>query len=249
MNPQHFAMQQQQHAVMMAARTVSGGAAQQQYATVGAVPLHAWTPPTPVERQHFDALFTLADEEQRGTVGGHLAVAFFSRSRADKQVLREVWGLADTQRKGELSRNEFYVAMRLLAMAQRSEPISAQRFAELAAAPFPLPVLDGVPSPSPVPQSQQQQQFATMGVGGFGSAPSPAAATGVARGPYAVTDEEKTRYDAIFAQYDADSDGFLLGSEAVALFQLSGLDRNVRSSCKVSEKVVSYELTFVCERR
>lgn len=96
-------------------------------------------------------------------------------------------------------------------MAQRGDVVSVQRFFELAAAPFPLPVLDGVPPPPPM-------------------ATPPAALNVPARSPYAVTDEEKARYDVIFAQYDADHDGFLLGGEAVALFQMSGLDRNVRPS-------------------
>lgn len=116
-------------------------------------------------------------------------------------------------------------------MAQRGEAVNAQRFFELSAAPFPLPALDGVPPPPPVAP--------TMSMGGagsgFGSGVSTPAGGGSLsgggvqlKGPYAVTDEEKTRYDAIFAQYDSDNDGFLLGAEAVNLFQMSGLDRNVR---------------------
>lgn len=105
-------------------------------------------------------------------------------------------------------------------MAQRGEPISVQRFYELASTPYPLPALEGVPPP---PQLQQQQiPPIPMGAGGAANGAQ------VGGGGYAVTDEEKTRYDAIFAQYDADNDGFLLGGEAVNLFQMSGLDRNVR---------------------
>lgn len=115
--------------------------------------------------------------------------------------------------------------MRLISMAQRGEQISVQRFFELASTPYPLPALEGVPPPSQLQQQQQpqqQQQMATQSMGVAGAQ--------VKGGGYAVTDEEKTRYDAIFAQYDADNDGFLLGGEAVSLFQMSGLDRNVRAT-------------------
>lgn len=112
--------------------------------------------------------------------------------------------------------------MRLISMAQRGEPISVQRFFEFAATPYPLPALEGVPPPSQ--QQQQPQQMPPMPVGAGGAANG----VQVRGGGYGVTDEEKARYDAIFAQYDADNDGFLLGGEAVSLFQMSGLDRNVR---------------------
>ncbi|GLD93747.1 hypothetical protein PINS_up002352 [Pythium insidiosum] len=184
------------------------------------VPIHAWTPPSPMEQQYFDMLFTMADEERRGAIGGRIAVAFFSRSNVDKTLLREVWNIADSQQRSELSRNEFYVAMRLISMAQRGEAINVQRFYEMATAPFPLPTLDGVPPP-PSPQS-----------GFVPGAPQPAAPTpspmgGPQKGPFAITDEEKARYDGIFQQYDTDRDGFLQGGEAVGLFSKSGLDRMI----------------------
>jgi hypothetical protein len=135
----------------------------------------------------------------------------------------QVWNIADSMQRSELSRNEFYVAMRLISMAQRGEPVALQRFFETAHMPHPLPVLEGVPPPLPV----QAPGAVPMQVAGA-MAPAPQGAGG-----YAVNDEEKSRYDAIFKQYDADMDGFLLGSEAVALFQMSGLDRNVSAALRV----------------
>lgn len=265
MHPQQFATfnPQQQQQQQFYARTGSMSAGAQQFTTAPfaaagpAAALAAWTPPTAQELQYLDALFAMADEERRGAIGGQQAVAFFSRSKLDKLVLREVrgrsclpavgqvgtdpflarqvWSIADSQKRSELSRNDFFVAMRLIAMAQRGEPVSLQRFLETAAVPHPLPVLEGVPQPQMQPQMVQAMQ-APVGMGppmsatqhaapGLPGAPTPAPSSG----GYAVTDEEKSRYDVIFKQYDADGDGFLLGSEAVALFQMSGLDRNVRA--------------------
>ncbi|KAJ0408292.1 hypothetical protein ATCC90586_008242 [Pythium insidiosum] len=90
-----YAPQQQQQ---MQGRAGSMGFAGQ-FATTGRVgssssmsspvPIHAWTPPSPLEQQYFDMLFTMADEERRGAIGGRIAVTFFSRSNVDKALLRE----------------------------------------------------------------------------------------------------------------------------------------------------------------
>lgn len=58
--------------------------------TGGPPPIYVWMPPSPLEHQYYDVLFSVADEEQRNAIGGRLAVMFFSRSNADKQILREV---------------------------------------------------------------------------------------------------------------------------------------------------------------
>ena len=44
---------------------------------------------------------------------------------------------------------------------------------------------------------------------------------------YAMTQEDKLKYDSLFSGYDADGDGFILGGEAVAIFNHSGLDVQV----------------------
>jgi len=59
----------------------------------------------------------------------------------------------------------------------------------------PLPVFDGVPAPSP---------------GG---------------GTFSISQEDQEKYNRIFASTDMDGDGYVTGSEAVALFTKSGLDK------------------------
>lgn len=68
-----------------------GGAMMMNGASLSSLPpIYAWMPPSPQEHQYYDVLFSVADEEQRNAIGGRLAVMFFSRSNADKQILREV---------------------------------------------------------------------------------------------------------------------------------------------------------------
>ncbi|RHY87004.1 hypothetical protein DYB35_009863 [Aphanomyces astaci] len=160
-----------------------------------------WTPPSPQEKHYYDMLFQIADDERTGAIGGRSAVMFFTKSGLDKSILREVWTIADSRQTSFLLLKDFYVAMRLIALAQQGHPVNLPHFYELASSPFALARLEGVPPPQ-----QQQQQ--------------PPAST------YAITSDEKTKYQGIFAQYDTDHDGFLLGQDAAALFQMSGMDRN-----------------------
>ncbi|KUF97795.1 hypothetical protein AM588_10009798 [Phytophthora nicotianae] len=164
-------------------------------------------------------LFAHVDDQRRNAINGQQAVAFFARSHLDKAILREVWSIADSQRRSELSRNEFYVAMRLISMAQRGEQVSAQRFFQLATMQYPLPMMEGVPPPQQQPVQPQAQMHAPQQ--DFGSVHQQPT------GSYALTTDEKSKYDIVFQQYDTDRDGFLMGTEAVALFQMSGLDRNM----------------------
>lgn len=53
-------------------------------------------------------------------VHGKEAVAFFNRSGLPKEVLKKVWELSDRNRKGHLTRSEFVLAARLIALAQVS---------------------------------------------------------------------------------------------------------------------------------
>ncbi|ETM52504.1 hypothetical protein L914_03894 [Phytophthora nicotianae] len=217
MNPQHYATynpqqhQQQFYAGAGAYATQSGG--------MGGQSLHAWVPPSPQEQQFYDMLFAHVDDQRRNAINGQQAVAFFARSHLDKAILREVWSIADSQRRSELSRNEFYVAMRLISMAQRGEQVSAQRFFQLATMQYPLPMMEGVPPPQQQPVQPQAQMHAPQQ--DFGSVHQQPT------GSYALTTDEKSKYDIVFQQYDTDRDGFLMGTEAVALFQMSGLDRNM----------------------
>lgn len=96
-------------------------------------------------------------------------------------------------------------------MAQHGDAVTAKRFFELALTPYPMPTLAGTPPP---PGDTQGHSVAGKTTNS---------------NSYAVNDEEKARYDGIFAQYDTDHDGYLLGSEAVNLFGMSGLDRTVRN--------------------
>ena len=51
--------------------------------------------------------------------------------------------------------------------------------------------------------------------------------------PYAMSAQERSKYESIFPVYDSDRDGFLTGPETVELFSKSGLPREVRKTSEL----------------
>ena len=104
---------------------------------------------------HFDAL----DTKARAFLTGAQVVAFFTRTGVQREVLRRIWLLADSGQKNFLSKSDFIVAARLVALAQTgyAVPWSSEDAVLLAlldnSAPFPLavgpPDIDSTTSPSP----------------------------------------------------------------------------------------------------
>jgi hypothetical protein len=173
-----------------------------------------WTPLSNEERQYYDSLFQSADTKNSGSLAGQAAVAFFTKSGLDINVLKQVWEIADSAKQNFLTRSEFYCAMRLIAMAQNSPgiPLSKEALLVEGSNPLPLPRFLGIPLPSAglmVSQGQGQHSF-----------PHP-------EDPYYMSQEDLSKYEILFPTYDPDGDGYITGQEAVPLFNKSGLDRHV----------------------
>lgn len=69
---------------------------------------------TPADKAKFDQFFNNLDTQGRGTISGEQAVSFFSDSRLPEDVLAQIWDLADINSEGQLTRDEFAVAMYLI---------------------------------------------------------------------------------------------------------------------------------------
>ena len=62
--------------------------------------------------------FAVADTDGDGKVSGGEAVAFFQRASLPKQILAQLWELADSPPRGFLEMRQFEVAMQLISLAQ-----------------------------------------------------------------------------------------------------------------------------------
>jgi len=81
---------------------------------------------TPQERGIYSSLLSTADPEDTGKIGGADAVAFFRKFGVDNDLLKYIWEIAHQTQEPFLNKEEFYVALRLIAYAQNNQDISSQ---------------------------------------------------------------------------------------------------------------------------
>lgn len=146
---------------------------------------------SPQEKASYDNLFKGVDTMGRGYITGDQAVRFFSDSGLPEDVLAGIWDLADINSEGQLSRDEFAVAMYLIRQQRKGDQLpttlppslippslrtSANQAAPIAS-PQPAPPVTRAPKSAaedlfgldaftaPVPAPQQPQS--TGGSAGF----------------------------------------------------------------------------------
>lgn len=72
---------------------------------------------TDKEKGYYSNLLMQADPSGNNKVGGAEGVSFFRRSGLNKDVLKNIWLLAAKTSNEYLMRDEFYLALRLIAYA------------------------------------------------------------------------------------------------------------------------------------
>ncbi|KAF3479422.1 EF hand domain-containing protein [Arthroderma uncinatum] len=79
---------------------------------------------TPQDKAHFDSVFATVDKARSGYINGDQAVGFFTNARLQEEVLAHIWDLSDIDSDGQLSRDEFAVAMYLVRQQRTTkEPL------------------------------------------------------------------------------------------------------------------------------
>lgn len=75
------------------------------------------------EKASYDNLFNGVDKSGRGFITGDQAVRFFSDSGLPEDVLAGIWDLADINSEGQLSKDEFAVAMYLIRQQRKGDQL------------------------------------------------------------------------------------------------------------------------------
>lgn len=133
---------------------------------------------SPQEKASYDNLFKGVDTMGRGFITGDQAVRFFSDSGLPEDVLAGIWDLADINSEGQLSRDEFAVAMYLIRQQRKGDPLPTTLPPSLippglrTAANQTVPAPQNAPPPATQPKSAADDLF---GLDAF-SAPAPAPA-------------------------------------------------------------------------
>ena len=81
---------------------------------------------TQEEKGYFSNLFQLVDNQNMGKLNAKDAANFMKKSGLTKDVLKSIYLIASQSSKQFLERDEFYVALRLIALAQNNMPYNAQ---------------------------------------------------------------------------------------------------------------------------
>jgi len=81
--------------------------------------------PTLGELALVNQIFTKHDPENFGIITGDVAVRIFGGANLGANVLGQIWGIADADSQGFLTRKGFSIAVRLVGWAQKGETVSA----------------------------------------------------------------------------------------------------------------------------
>ena len=163
---------------------------------------------------------------------GETAKSIFEKAQLPNDVLGRIWNLADREQKGYLGLTEFIIAMHLLASykngSMRALPaiLPAGLYEAAARRGMPRQITGSRPTSDSAPASAIPRQFS--GSGYQSQAPprpqQPPFQTGLPTGDqWAITPQEKAKFDQIYATVDTQNRGYITGEQAVGFFSNSGL--------------------------
>lgn len=102
-------------------------------------------------RGYFQNLYSIADKKNEGRLYGKEAADFLKKSGLPKEVLKNIWIMSAQTDPQFLERDEFYLALRLVALAQNNLEVSEESIRLNHPIP-PLPKID-LKSPNPPVQN------------------------------------------------------------------------------------------------
>jgi epidermal growth factor receptor substrate 15 len=81
-------------------------------------------PPTQGENALVNQIFNKHDPQKLGIITSEVAIDAFSRAHVHPTILGKIWGIADTDKQGFLTRKGVSIAVRLIGYAQKGEVIT-----------------------------------------------------------------------------------------------------------------------------
>lgn len=133
---------------------------------------------SPQEKSSYDNLFKGVDTMGRGFITGDQAVRFFSDSGLPEDVLAGIWDLADINSEGQLSKDEFAVAMYLIRQQRKGDQLPTTLPPSLIPPSLRTPANQAIPIAAPqpappVPRAAKSAAEDLFGLDAF-TAPAPA---------------------------------------------------------------------------
>ena len=72
------------------------------------------------EEIYYTNLFDLLDNQNKGNIDIRTAATFLKRSNLSQEKLKQIWSLSSKSKKNYMTKNEFFTALRLVALAQNN---------------------------------------------------------------------------------------------------------------------------------
>ena len=93
---------------------------------------------TPDENRLFNQLYNMLDNNNQGILMAKPVANFMKTSGLEKNILKNIWLIAAQNSNNQMDKEEFFVALRLIALAQNNMPFSAENIERNSPIP-PLP--------------------------------------------------------------------------------------------------------------
>lgn len=93
---------------------------------------------TDKERLYYENIYGIADKGQVGRLEGRQAASFLKKSGLNKEQLKEIWVISARTNMAYLLKDEFFIALRLIALAQNNMEVSEKAIGSNSPSP-PLP--------------------------------------------------------------------------------------------------------------
>ncbi|CAD8070543.1 unnamed protein product [Paramecium primaurelia] len=104
----------------------------QMYQTAPVLNQQQYKPPSDITNQFdisnelydkYSLHYQQQDKKNQGYIEGEAAKAIFYKSELSNEILKELWALVDTNQKGFLFKNEYIVAIHLIALCRKNIPL------------------------------------------------------------------------------------------------------------------------------
>lgn len=163
---------------------------------------------TPSERGYYSNLYDVTCPRGSTEIEGSIGAPFLARSGLPKQTLVAIWSIAAQSNPRALNKEDFYVALRLVGLAQAGKSVSVQSIRNNVAAP--LPRFEGGDMPGRGPAAADD-------------------------GPekYNITNADMQKYMAICNNVDTEQKGYLNTAEANLVLQKTHLPLNTTNTLKM----------------
>ena len=79
---------------------------------------------TEEDSSYYNNIFNILDSQKLGIIDSKKAALFLKKSNLSQNILKNIWSISSQTKKSGLSRDEFFISLRLIALAQNNFPFT-----------------------------------------------------------------------------------------------------------------------------